>query len=39
MTGIAIQRITDGKIMEIWSNWDALGFMQQLSAASMPGQK
>jgi steroid delta-isomerase-like uncharacterized protein len=39
ITGIAIHRITAGKIVEIWANWDALGLMQQLGAVSMPGQK
>ena len=39
MTGIAIHRITDDKIVEIWSNWDALGLMQQLGAVSLPDQK
>lgn len=39
MTGIAIHRIANGKIVEIWSNWDALGLMQQLGAVSLLGQK
>jgi steroid delta-isomerase-like uncharacterized protein len=39
ITGIAIHRIANGKIVEIWANWDALGLMQQLGAVSMPGQK
>ena len=30
VTGITIHRIADGKIMEGWSNWDALGMMQQM---------
>jgi len=30
ITGIAIHRIADGKIVEIWANWDALSLMQQL---------
>lgn len=30
MTAIAIHRITDGKIVEHWSDKDNLGFMQQL---------
>ena len=37
ITGIAIHRIINGKIVEIWSNWDTLGLMQQLGAVSMPG--
>jgi len=39
ITGIAIHRIANGKIVEIWANWDALGLMQQLGAVSLPGQK
>lgn len=34
MTGIAIHRIVNGKIVEIWSNWDALGLLKQLGAVS-----
>ena len=30
-TGVGIFRLADGKIVERWSNWDALGLMQQLS--------
>ena len=30
MTGIAIHKIIDGKIVEIWGNWDMLGLMKQL---------
>lgn len=29
-TGITIMRVADGKIVENWSQWDALGQMQQL---------
>jgi steroid delta-isomerase-like uncharacterized protein len=29
-TGISIARLADGKIEEIWENYDALGMMQQL---------
>ncbi len=32
MTGITIHRIEDTKIVEEWSNWDALGLMQQIGA-------
>ena len=31
MTGISIARLIDGKLEEIWENYDALGMMQQLS--------
>src|SRR2546423_13761624 len=30
VTGITIDRIVDGRIVESWTNWDALGLMQQL---------
>ncbi len=29
-TGISIDRIAGGKIMEVWTNYDALGMLQQL---------
>jgi steroid delta-isomerase-like uncharacterized protein len=32
VTGIAIDRFEDGKIVEAWNNWDTLGMMQQLGA-------
>src|SRR2546427_8424369 len=28
--GVSIARISRGKIVESWSNWDALGLMQQI---------
>jgi steroid delta-isomerase-like uncharacterized protein len=31
-TGIAIDRIEDGKIVESWGNWDTLGLMQSIGA-------
>jgi predicted ester cyclase len=30
VTGIALDRIEGGKIVEAWGNWDTLGMMQQL---------
>ena len=30
VTGITIEQFADGKIVEDWTNFDALGFMQQL---------
>ena len=30
VTGITIKRVSDGKIAEAWTNFDALGMMQQL---------
>jgi steroid delta-isomerase-like uncharacterized protein len=35
-TGITIDRIADGKIVESWANWDMMGLMQQLDAVSAP---
>ena len=34
VTGISIARIANGKIIESWNNWDALGLMQQLGVVS-----
>lgn len=36
ITGIAIVRIKDGKIIEAWNNWDIFGLMQQLGAMQPP---
>lgn len=38
-TGTSIVKIVNGKIVEGWTDWDALGLMQQLGAVSLPGQK
>ena len=38
ITGITIHRIEDGKIVEEWENWDALGLMQQIGAVPAPQQ-
>ena len=35
-TGITIHRIEDTKIVEEWSNWDALGVRQQIVADPSP---
>lgn len=32
VTGITIDRIADGQVVESWNAWDALGLMQQLGA-------
>jgi steroid delta-isomerase-like uncharacterized protein len=37
ITGISIMRIEDGKIEEIWENYDTLGMMQQLGVIPSPG--
>lgn len=38
LTGISIARIANGKIVESWNNWDALGLMQQLGVVSAEAQ-
>ena len=35
LSGINIMRVADGKIVEHWVNYDALGLMQQIGA--IPG--
>jgi predicted ester cyclase len=31
-TGIVIDRVQDGRIVESWGNWDMMGLLQQLGA-------
>jgi steroid delta-isomerase-like uncharacterized protein len=38
VTGITINRVSEGKIVESWTNYDALGMMQQIGAVPEPGQ-
>lgn len=38
ITGINIARLSGGKITEQWSNWNALGLLQQLGGESRPAQ-
>jgi predicted ester cyclase len=38
ITGIAINRLSEGKIVEAWTNVDALGMMQQLGMIPEPRQ-
>ena len=38
ITGISIERVVDGKIVEDWTNWDTLGMMQQLGAIPEPAR-
>lgn len=38
VTGISIDRFAGGKIVEGWSNWDALGMLQQMGIMSFPGE-
>ena len=35
VTGISVARLKDGKFLESWNNWDALGLMQQLGSTSV----
>ena len=37
-TGITIDRISEGRIVESWANWDMMGMMQQLGVVHAPGQ-
>lgn len=37
-SGITIQRIADGKIVEGWTLFDTLGMLQQLGVVPSPGQ-
>jgi steroid delta-isomerase-like uncharacterized protein len=39
ITGITIKRLSDGKIVEAWTNFDALGMMQQLGLIPEAGQE
>jgi len=34
VTGITVARLKEGKFVESWNNWDALGLMQQLGSTS-----
>src|SRR5436309_4169883 len=36
LTGIGIDRVVDGKIVESWANWDALGMLGQIGAIPAP---
>jgi steroid delta-isomerase-like uncharacterized protein len=37
VTGITIDRIVGGKIVESWNNWDTLGLLQQLGVVPQMG--
>jgi predicted ester cyclase len=39
VTGIIINRLSDGKIAESWTNYDALGVMRQIGAIPEAGQE
>jgi steroid delta-isomerase-like uncharacterized protein len=36
ITGIGVDRIVDGRIVESWANWDTLGMLGQIGAAPAP---
>ena len=38
ITGITINRVSGGKIVESWTNYDALGMMQEIGAIPKRGQ-
>ena len=38
IVGVAIDRLANGKIVESWDNYDALGMMQQLGVIPAPDQ-
>ncbi len=35
--GFTLYRLAGGKIVESWTNWDALGLLQEIGAISSPG--
>lgn len=37
VSGVTIDRIDNGKIVEAWSNWDTLGMLQQLGVVPKMG--
>jgi steroid delta-isomerase-like uncharacterized protein len=39
VTGISFSRVENGKIVESWTNWDALGLMQQLGVLPSTAQR
>jgi steroid delta-isomerase-like uncharacterized protein len=39
VTGISIARLEDGKVAEVWTEWDNLGLLQQLGLAPGPGSR
>ena len=39
ITGISIERISEGKVVESWDNYDAMGMVQQLGHLPEAGQQ
>ena len=39
ITGISIERFSEGKVVEAWDSFDALGMMQQLGHIPEAGQQ
>ena len=39
IAGMTINRVSGGKIAETWTNYDALGMMQQIGAIPSPGEQ
>ena len=39
ITGISLERISEGKVVESWDNYDAMGMMQQLGHIPEAGQQ
>jgi predicted ester cyclase len=38
ISGISVARFTNGKMVEAWVNWDALGLMRQLGVVAEVGK-
>jgi steroid delta-isomerase-like uncharacterized protein len=38
VSGITISRVSEGKLVEDWNNWDTLGLMRQLGVIPEPGE-
>jgi predicted ester cyclase len=36
VTGFDLFRVEEGKLAELWQNWDQLGLMQQIGAVPVP---
>lgn len=39
ITGITFSRMENGKLAEMWTNWDTLGMLQQLGVLAAPAQR